>query len=353
MNTKLSKILGGLVGAATGDAIGKATEFRNSDMIVRHFGGWVCDFVASPSDNLSKGTPPGYVTDDFSIAYYTAKEILENKGNLTEDVVRKALIKWYDDGGYTQFIGPTTKKSILRMKGEKPPVETPLDEIRHRLLCDSSLVTNGGGMKAGMMGLFHPGDADSAIDAAIVMCLPTHNTVNSLSAACAIASATASAFKQGASYYDVIEAGIYGAKEGYRRSDSIARPASGSDIVRKIQLSIEIGLRNQDDPEKAMREIANIIGGGLWAYEAIPAVFGHIAACRGESMPSILMGVNAGNDTDTVACMTGYITGALNGIEFLPAKAEKILDEANGFRLRKMAEAVDRITGTSEGGEAA
>lgn len=311
MTNRQEKILGGLLGAAVGDAMGAATEFRNAAMIKEHFGGLVTDFVQPPDDNLAKGTRAGMVTDDFSIAYFTARRMLEENSPITNELAVKALIEWAEHPEYTRYIGPTTKNSIAKLKGEA--LEKNILPELGRLLCDNSRATNGGGMKSGVMGLFHPGDLDGAIDDAIVMCMPTHDNTIALSGACAIAAATAKAMEERVSYIEVIEAGIYGAREGYRKAQPIAKPVAGASVEKKIGLAVEIGLRKAEDFEGAMNEIADIIGGGLYAYEAIPAAFGHIAACGGRVMDSILMGVNAGDDTDTVACMTGFIVGALGG----------------------------------------
>ena len=44
------KILGGLIGAAAGDAMGAATETRTRKQIEEKFGGYVTDFLAPPDD---------------------------------------------------------------------------------------------------------------------------------------------------------------------------------------------------------------------------------------------------------------------------------------------------------------
>ncbi|HOJ00143.1 MAG TPA: ADP-ribosylglycohydrolase family protein [Anaerolineaceae bacterium] len=335
MTERENKILGSLLGAAVGDSMGAATETRSTDMIIEKFGGLVVDFVEPPDDNLARGTEAGVVTDDFSVAYYTAEEILATKSPVSKEIAEKALLHWSTHPEYTRYIGPTTQVSISKIKGD---LEQGFEDSRFQnLLCNNKRATNGAGMKAGIMGLFNPCDLDRAIDDAITMCLPTHDNTIALSGGCAIAAATSKAMSSKVSYMEVIEAGIYGASEGYKKSKEVARPVAGADIEKKIRLAVELGLKYQDNFEKSMRIISEIIGGGLYAYEAIPAVFGHIAACKGETMESILMGVNGGDDTDTVACMTGYIVGALNGAEYIPQKYLSLINGKNNFCLEKMA----------------
>ena len=65
------KILGGLLGAAAGDAMGAATETRTRKQIEEKFGGYVTDFIEPPLDTFARGNKAGQVTDDFSVAYVT------------------------------------------------------------------------------------------------------------------------------------------------------------------------------------------------------------------------------------------------------------------------------------------
>ena len=112
------KILGGLVGAAAGDAMGAATETRTRAQIEEKFGGYVTEFLTPPGDTFARGSRAGQVTNDFSVAYVTLKEILK-QGEITEDVVTKALLAWSDVPEYfDRFAGPTTRARILELKGQ-------------------------------------------------------------------------------------------------------------------------------------------------------------------------------------------------------------------------------------------
>ncbi|EKK8360998.1 ADP-ribosylglycohydrolase family protein, partial [Salmonella enterica] len=46
------KVLGCLIGAAMGDAMGAATELRTIEQIKKYFGGWVTDFIKPPADTF-------------------------------------------------------------------------------------------------------------------------------------------------------------------------------------------------------------------------------------------------------------------------------------------------------------
>ena len=337
MLTRKDKILGGLLGAAVGDSMGAVTEFMSLDMIKGWFGGNVTSFVDLPPHLASKGVVKGMVTDDFSVGYYSAIPLLKKKQKINHDLAIEGLLLWNSIPAYAQCAGPTTRVAIAKLKGEDT------QDVQTRL-CVNSRVTNGGGMKAGMMGLFNPGDVDGAIDDALTMCMLTHDNTIALSAACAIAAATAKAFDDNVSYLELIQAGMEGAQKGFDRAkERGAKPVAGCSIVKRIALAAEIGIERQGDFEGAMRRIADIIGCGLYAYESIPAVFGIVAACKGHALESIHMAVNAGDDTDTVACMVGYIVGALAGVNGYPAEYLKLIDTANKFDLGKMAEDIDAL----------
>lgn len=342
MKTLQEKILNGLVTAAVGDAMGAVTETRSTAQIKERFGGLVKELLDPPEDNLAHGTPRGHVTDDFSIAYFSLMEFLDAGSRPTKELSEKALVRWYDYGEYNRYIGPTTEASICALKGVPNPrvKRDPFiaAQKKKNLLCQNTRATNGAGMKAGLIGLYNPGNVERAIEEAFIFCMPTHDNTIALAGGCAIAAATAKAMEENADLEEVLAAGLYGAREGFARSKAFARPVSGGNIEKRSRLAIEIGKKYQDDFEKAMGEIADIIGGGLYAYEAIPAVFGDIAACQGRLQDSVFMGVNGGDDTDTVACMIGYIVGAFSASEPFPEEYIDIIDKANGFDLRKAAQ---------------
>lgn len=339
MTAAEKKVYQALVTAAIGDAMGAVTETRSTPQIKARFGGLVKEILDPPCDNLAHDTPRGHVTDDFSIAYFSAEEFLAADSRPTKELSEKALVRWYDYGDYNRYIGPSTEGAICAMKGIPNPRDNgdPIAQISKHLLCKNGRATNGGGMKAGLIGILNPGNVERAIEEAIIFCQPTHNNTIALSAGCAIAAATARAMQPGATCDDALEAGIYGAREGFVRAKEFAAPVAGCNVEKKIRLAIRLGKENQNDFEKAMDEISQVIGTSLYAYDAIPAVFGCIAACNGQLKDSVIMAVNAGDDTDTVACMVGYIVGALSLSESFPEEYIDLIDRANGFDLRRMA----------------
>lgn len=112
-------------------------------------------------------------------------------------------------------------------------------------------------------------------------------------------------------------------------------------MEKRIGLAVEIG-RKGADWEGAMLELRNIIGAGLMATEAIPCVFGILAATPGDPMSAIKMGVNIGDDTDTVATMVGAVAGALYGMGNIPDEYISLINKVNDFDLEGLARDIER-----------
>ena len=186
-------------------------------------------------------------------------------------------------------------------------------------------------MKIFPAGLMHPGDPEAAIRDAIVLCKPTHNNTASLSAACAVATAVSVA-AVGAGLEEVIEAGFRGAREG----EKYGAPVAVATVFRRMELAVSIGRRGLGW-EATMLELADVIGSGLSANEAVPCVFGILAAVGGDAMSAIRMGVNIGNDTDTIATMAGAIAGAMSGADVFPAGWLEDICQVNDIDLPRVA----------------
>ena len=325
-----NRVLGALIGAGAGDAMGAATEARTTEQILAYFGHEVTDFETPPMDTFAAGNIPGQLTDDFSSAYFISKHIIENGGIVTEKVVQDAMIEW---SGYPQFFdrfaGPTTRLAIRKYKGEIIPEPEGVKLVTRQ-------ATNGAAMKISPIGLFCAGDIDRAIRDAATVTMVTHDNYLAISGGCAVAAAVSEAVLPDADLYRVLQAGIYGAKEGERIGKEIARDVAGPSVVKRMEMAIDIGL-GKGTPREKMIEIGHRIGTGLHVSEAIPAAFGFLAANKGDAMGSIIGAVNVGYDTDTVATMAGAMAGALNGAQAFPKHFLPTLEEANQLQIAELA----------------
>lgn len=330
MEKTYDKIYGCLLGAAIGDAMGSPPETRPVYLVREDCanGGWIDDYLTPLPDSIARGFRAGEVTDDFSCAYMGAKQFLRDGGIITHQGVVDALIEWKNNPDtkkfFDRFGGPTTRKGIEILEGKRPPDE------EDPVLAVAKTATNGGGMKSWIIGLFDPNDLDKAIDDALTFSIVTHNNPIALSGAGAVAAAVSRGMMKDATIDHVIEAGFYGAREGYRKGWQIARPSAGASMERRMDLAVEIGMKYGHDFEKCVVEMTDLVGTGLAANESVAAAFGYLAA-GGDAMRSILMAVNSGNDSDTTAIMTGAMAGVVSGGKFFDPHHKEILERENSF----------------------
>ena len=324
--TTNERFLGAFYGAALGDAMGAATETMTITMIRERYHGYVKTLLPAPADTFLAGCPAGFVTDDFSLAYYTANAILAHAGVIDDQTAGEALLTWSEHDEYYRFAGPSTRAAVDRIRGAEPAKPAFV------LACDNSRATNGSAMKIFPAGLRFPGDTEAAAKAAVTLCLPTHNNTASLSGAAAIASAVSCAVS-GGSLDQVIEAGFAGARIGAQ----YGLPVSVATVEKRMKLALAIAEREKD-PEAVMIELNETVGSGLSVNEAVPCVFGILSAAGGATMTSIELGVNIGFDTDTIATMAGAIAGAMNGIGTIPADMTARIDQVNDMDIRGTAE---------------
>ena len=329
-----SKILGGLLGAAVGDAMGSATETRSTRQIIDKFGGMVDKLITPPDDVFARGFKKGSVTDDFSLAYCTAQAIIDNKGIVNEDVAKNALINWSKTPYYV-LAGPTTVKVVDKMIGKE------VVENASFLSYDSSKGSDGGAMKISPVGLCSGGNVNKAIEDAITICKPTHFNTTALSGACAVAAAVAEAMNDGASVDSIINAGLLGAAAGYDRALKEGKELANPSVYKRILLAVEIAKKCDGDMSKAMEELEDIIGSGLSASETVPCAFGLLAASGGDTKKAIVAAVNIGSDTDTVATIVGAMAGTLEA--YYDEEYLNIINEVNDYDLKDLAKKINEV----------
>ena len=349
MSTLNSKILGSLVAAAAGDSIGAATELRTIEQIKRDFNGWVTTFMAPPQDTFGRCNKAGMVTDDFIQGRYILEAALEVNGEVNDEVLRSAFKRWLEYPFYPNFTGPTTRAAMQRifddkrqsLQGDAEAGEPAQDFVL--INNGNASATNGAAMKAWAATMLSLSNPEKLIANTYEIAKFTHNNVISVSGACAISTAVNAALEEGRTLRQIIQIGIQGADQGYKYADENgAMMMAGPSVARRIELAMQIGEQHLSW-DTAVVELADIIGTGLHASEAVPAAFGILACCGDDPEQAILAGVNIGNDTDTVAIMVGSIVGAFHGYEALPSNYLNILNEANNFNLEDLTARILKV----------
>ena len=342
--TQYDRILGAMVGAAIGNAMGAPLETRPPYLIKKELGNgdYVRDYVEMPYDSPLQNLPLGTVSYDFAISYLSLVEFLK-AGSITKQAAIDALFELKNNEKYAVYSSRIDQASLVGLEKLEGIVheKTPYDDLP----VDNRYLTNGASMKAWVCGLFNPGNIEKAIDDAILMCKPAHDNVIALSGAASIAAATAVAMTNNTTLVDIIDAGIYGAKKGYEKAMYVARKAAGASIEERIKLAVKIGSKYSNDFEKCITEMTDLIGTGINANESVPAVFGFLAASGGDVMKAIYLAINAGNDSDTTGIMVGAIAGAFKGIGNIPEKHLPLLSSVNDMDIERVAKDISEMIG--------
>lgn len=339
------KILGCLIGAATGDAMGAATEVRSIKQIHELFGGDVKNFYAPPQDTYGRCNSAGMCTDDFIQAKYIMDELLNNNGNFSYQVMENAFRRWLDYPFYSNFTGPSTRAAMKKIFSdtraslqESVSSSTEMVEIINN---GNFGATNGASMKIWPAALMSLKDKQKLIENTYNITKLTHNNVLSNSGATAISGAILTSFETN-NLSQIFESALRYAHDGYIYAQQKgAIEVAGPSVIKRIELAINIGERFERW-EDAVVEIADVVGCGIHISEAVPAVFGILACCGNNPNDAIYAGVNIGDDTDTVATMVGAIAGTIHGASKLENRFIDVLDKANDYDLRKYAEQIEK-----------
>jgi ADP-ribosylglycohydrolase len=333
------RICGSLVTAMIGDALGAPTEQRSIPEIRELFGGRVEEFYAPPSDSpYAKGRHAGQITDDSSQMLMLCEVLIRGEGNITARDVAEMLVAWSGKPEYyPHFAGPSTRAAIDRLKAGADPETVG---AQGRIATEGA--SNGGAMRVAPAGLVHPGDVPAAVRAAVVTCQPSHFTSIGVAGAAAIAGAVAAALTPHASVLDVVRAAMWSADEGERIGATEGRRVAGPSVSRRIDLAVKIAATSRS-LDQAVQDIADVVGAGLSAAEAVPAAIGLFVAAAGDPWTTVVGGANVGDDTDTVACMAGAIAGALRGVAGVPQERFRDVVAANQVDVRDVARRLAQV----------
>lgn len=333
------KVLGVLLGAAVGDAMGAATELRTSNEILETFGHWVTDFETPPADVFAGGRKAGQITDDFSSAYYVIRAVLASDGKVTPQAAKAGLLSWAKSEYFEAFAGPTTRAAIEKIN-KSGEVENS------SLLGRCGKATNGAAMKAFAGAVFHPGDWEEAAKAAVAIAEVTHPYHLCLSGAAAVAAAVSEAITFHATLESIIEAGFFGAKYGEAVGRERGMQIAGPSVVKRMEWTLKI-LGMQENLEDGLKIIQEVVGTGIHVSESVPAVFGILYLSEGDAEKGIRYAVNLGDDTDTIATMVGAILGGMNGAKRLGDRYLSTIETRNEMDLKELT---DEILALQSGG---
>lgn len=269
------KFRGALVGTAVGDALGAPTEGRR-----RPSGSYL--------DSLDDSPPNLRYTDDTAMTIGVARSLVERDGfdgdhmaGVLADIYRREPWRGYGSGPPIVF--------ALREQG------VPWDEAASGLFDGEGSFGNGAAMRVAPVALYAFPDREAAADLARGTAIITHSHPEGIDGAVIQAVAVETALTSPSIEPDRVAAALL---------DHASTPA----LREKLSFLAE----NADRP---LREIAETLGNGIAARDSIVTALACFLAHPDDFREAIKSAIGLGGDTDTIAAMTGALSGAHLGLE--------------------------------------
>jgi len=290
-----SKYVGCMLGAAIGDALGKQNEGVAREYIIKR--GLINDYGKAPSGTPVDKLRPGDYTDDTEQMLVLAGSLIDNIGfNVTD--FSKRIAKWgkdtVNDPIKRSMIGPASTLAFGRLNSGASWKES-----------GSNIPSCGSAMRVAPVGLYYNYLDDVESNAALSS-IPTHNSKTSISGAVAVAIAVRCIIDE-KECADII-------------AETCAR-TSKYDACLSEKLRLSFNQRN-NDPDG----VFSMLGTSYLALDTVPCAFYCFTRHFENPERAIIEAVNAGGDTDSIACITGALCGALHGSESFPERWIKGLE---------------------------
>ena len=337
MNLK-DKIWGSFSALAVGDGMGMPLHELTPDEIRARCGGLVTTFLPIFEDEfIHIDFKPGQVTDDTTLTVVTARAILKYGSQISPDQFVQELADWVKNNQevwqHGNVYGPSTKIAFRNFMNNQ--FDSYLDRTRSWCFTGTS---NGAMMRVSPAGWACPGRWQEAVQLACNVILPTHPTDVALSAAGSQAAAISEALTPSATVNSVVDAALAGAKLGEELGKKSARQIAQRYPLPNLEYALELAEKAQDAFE-AGALIRRVIGSHFHVSETLAMVMGIFYAAKGDPETAIIAAINNGGDTDTIASIVGALSGALNGIQAVPAEWVEKSEEVNHLNCAGMAEA--------------
>ncbi len=281
------KILGCLLAAEIGDAMGAPAENKTYQEIIDRFG-VISDFSGSG-------------TDDSALKHILCDAIERTQGYPTADAWAEAWMEQEKQFFKGLFWTPVMN-SFWRVRAEGVlPREAGL----------GNMASSSSAMCISPMGIINAGNPrQAALETYEITGLIHHNF--SRDAACSMAAAVAAAFSPGASVASILAASVEYLPP---RSAKVMRDF----IENTLALARETGayetFRERYYAERLLPGIAMPD-----ARETVPVALSLFYLADGDPRQAVIYGANFGRDADTIASMAGALAGALHGVSALPVE---------------------------------
>jgi poly(ADP-ribose) glycohydrolase ARH3 len=284
------RFTGSLLGLAVGDAIGACFEGQDSEWIARRY----------PSPESLIASPPRethYYTDDTQMALGVAEALVED-GEIVEETLCRVFVSNYVPArGY----GWGARRVLDAMEEN--------EDYRHVAATHlpGGSFGNGGAMRVAPVGVYFHDDPDRVWEQADLSARPTH--VHPLGI-------------EGAQLFALAVAHLVRAKE-------FDRQACFNELISRCESPEFQGKLEQARAAEGAEIV--LLGNGIAALDSVPTALACFASHPDEYGQAVARAILLGGDTDTIAAMTGALSGAFLGWQAIPAHwLASLEDEGKG-----------------------
>jgi ADP-ribosyl-[dinitrogen reductase] hydrolase len=278
--TALDDARGALLGLACGDALGRPVEFRSADQI-RETHGRVTEMLA----NGTHGQLAGTITDDTEMALCIARSLAEREAFAPTDVAAR-FVEWYESGPFD--IGLMTADAIRNLQDG-----FSWDEAGHRVWQarpEGSNAGNGSVMRCIPYALAFVDDAESLDRASRQSSAITHADPR-CTAGCVVLNRTVAGLLRG-------------------DDDPLAAALDATDVPEELMSALRpVARGRRPNSLRSTGYVVHTLQTALW-----------LGLTAESAEEATVDAVALGEDTDTVAAVTGAVAGARFGAETLPER---------------------------------
>lgn len=287
---RLDQFTGCLLGLAVGDALGAPFEGLTDGLI---------DGLIQAGVSIDDpGESTIHYTDDTQMMIGVA-EVLADLGRIDEEILLARFASNFDsDRGY----GPGMRLLLGAIREGEADRDLALN------LFPGGSLGNGAAMRVAPIGLLHADDLDRVAEEAERSARPTHLHPIGIDGARILAMAIALATREGP----------------FRRKPFFADLAARATTEEfRWQLEAAAGLRRSDS--------LGAFGNSLEAHRSVTTAIAIFAASPDDYCQVVRRAICQGNDTDTLAAMSGALAGARLGVAAIPTGLlDKLEDSHQG-----------------------
>lgn len=279
------RFAGCLLGLAVGDALGALFEGQSASWISGRFP-TAQALLTEPWERLT-------YTDDTQMAIGVAEALVEDRAIVEETLCRVFAANYVAARGYGW--------------GARRVLEAMEEGADYRAVAAATFpggsFGNGAAMRVAPVGLFFHHDLERVMEQAHRSALPTHLHPLGIEGAQLLAAGVAFLL----------------------RTDAFDHERFFAELLGRCQ-SEEYRARLRRAAQVGPGELAEL-GNGIQAVESVPTALACFASAPDDYGLAISRAIFLGGDTDTIAAMTGALSGAFLGIQALPAPLLQRLED--------------------------